>query len=129
MLIAITGALAGLFHVLAGPDHLATVGPLALKISGCINACGHHHVGHIGILGLEKHGEEYYQLTLGGDATETPALGERAGRGFSSDEIVDAVERVVDHYVAQRRDNETFLDTLRREGSSGFKEVLYAADR
>ena len=80
-------------------------------------------------MGLEKHGEEYYQLTLGGDATETLQLGERAGRGFSSEEIVDAVERVVDHYVARRRDDERFLDTLRREGSAGFKEVLYAANR
>lgn len=113
----------------ADAERQETIGPLAVKISGCINACGHHHVGHIGILGLEKHGEEYYQLTLGGDATETPQLGERAGRGFSSEEIVDAVERVVDHYVARRRDDERFLDTLRREGSAGFKEVLYAANR
>jgi sulfite reductase (NADPH) hemoprotein beta-component len=78
---------------------------------------------------LEKHGKEYYQLTLGGDATQTPAVGERAGRGFSCEEVIDAVERVVDHYIETRVDGERFLDTLRRTGTEGFKEVLYATNR
>jgi sulfite reductase (NADPH) hemoprotein beta-component len=113
----------------ADAERQDSIGPLSVKISGCINACGHHHVGHIGILGLEKHGKEYYQLTLGGDATQTPAVGERAGRGFSCEEVIDAVERVVDHYIETRVDGERFLDTLRRTGTEGFKEVLYATNR
>ena len=102
------------------------IGPLAINISGCINACGHHHVGHIGILGLEKAGEEFYQITLGGDATETAALGERAGPGLSAEEVPAAIERLVDHYMAERRSDETFLHTYRRLGHAGFKEALYA---
>jgi sulfite reductase (NADPH) hemoprotein beta-component len=111
----------------ADPERQEAIGPLAIKISGCINACGHHHVGHIGILGLEKSGEEFYQVTLGGDPTETPAIGERAGPGFSSDEIVDAIERVVVRYLERRAPGETFLQTIRRVGSEPYKEALYAA--
>ncbi len=102
------------------------IGPLAIKISGCINACGHHHVGHIGILGLEKAGEEFYQITLGGDATQTAAIGERAGPGFSADGVTDAIERIVEHYLDVRDDGETFLETCRRLGPETFKEALYA---
>jgi sulfite reductase (NADPH) hemoprotein beta-component len=79
------------------------VGPLRLNISGCINACGHHHVGHIGILGLERAGVETYQITLGGDPTETAAIGERTGPGFSAEEIVGAVERIVFAYLDLRQ--------------------------
>ncbi|GHF59780.1 nitrite/sulfite reductase [Seohaeicola zhoushanensis] len=102
------------------------VGPLKLKISGCINACGHHHVGHIGILGLDRAGVENYQITLGGDATETAAIGERAGPGFSAEEIVPAIERLVLAYLDLRASREeTFLDAFRRLGMAPFKAALY----
>jgi len=102
------------------------VGDLKLKISGCINACGHHHVGHIGILGVDRRGEEYYQITLGGSADENASIGKIIGPAFSSDSIVDAVEKVVDIYIGIRQDNESFLDTYRRVGLAPFKEKLYA---
>ncbi len=104
------------------------IGPLQIKISGCINACGHHHVGHIGILGLDRAGVESYQITLGGDATETAALGDRTGPGFGYDDVPDVVEKIVDIYLAERDgDRETFLQTYRRIGMAPFKEALYAA--
>ena len=108
------------------------VGPLKIKISGCINACGHHHVGHIGILGLDRAGVENYQITLGGDGTETTTIGERAGPGFGADEIVPAVERLVLGYLDLRMSHdETFLQTFRRLGAAPFKSILYPekADR
>ncbi|PTW62428.1 sulfite reductase (NADPH) hemoprotein beta-component [Breoghania corrubedonensis] len=102
------------------------IGDLKIKISGCINACGHHHVGHIGILGVEKKGEELYQLTLGGSADETTSIGAIIGRGFAGDRIVDAVETVVETYLKLRaNDNETFLAAYRRVGDAPFKEALY----
>jgi len=102
------------------------VGPLKIKISGCINACGHHHVGHIGILGLDRAGVENYQITLGGDGTENAAIGERAGPGFSADDIIPAIERLVKGYLDLRSDaGETFLQTYRRLGLAPFKAVLY----
>ena len=102
------------------------VGPLKIKISGCINACGHHHVGHIGILGLDRAGVENYQITLGGDATETAAIGERAGPGFSADQIVPAIERLVLAYLDLRQSRgETFLAAYRRLGAAPFKAALY----
>ena len=104
------------------------VGELKIKISGCINACGHHHVGHIGILGVEKKGEEYYQLTLGGSGDETASLGDIIGPGFSADEVVDAVETIVDTYLAERAGpEENFLAAYRRIGQAPFKEALYGA--
>ena len=104
------------------------IGHLKIKISGCINACGHHHVGHIGILGLDRAGVENYQITLGGDATETAAIGERAGPGFSADEIVPAIERLVQAYLDLREGpEETFLQTYRRLGLQPFKAALYPA--
>jgi sulfite reductase (NADPH) hemoprotein beta-component len=103
------------------------VGELKIKISGCINACGHHHVGHIGVLGVDKKGEEFYQITLGGDATETAALGKIVGPSFSYDEVVDAVETIVDTYVKVRRDGEVFNETFARVGLEPFKETLYGA--
>ena len=104
------------------------VGELKIKISGCINACGHHHVGHIGILGVEKKGEEFYQITLGGSGDEQASIGEILGPGFSSDGIVDAVETVVDTYLKVRSDpQETFLAAYRRLGKAPFKEALYGA--
>jgi len=102
------------------------IGPLKIKISGCINACGHHHVGHIGILGLDRAGVENYQITLGGDGTEDAAIGERAGPGFSAEEIIPAIERIVMTYLDLRREKaETFLQTYRRLGLAPFKAALY----
>ncbi|MGO4908208.1 nitrite/sulfite reductase [Pseudorhodobacter sp. W20_MBD10_FR17] len=102
------------------------IGPLKIKISGCINACGHHHVGHIGILGLDRAGVENYQITLGGDGSETAVIGERAGPGFAYDEIVPAIERIIAAYLDQRNDaSETFLQAYRRLGLAPFKAALY----
>ncbi|MEM8958302.1 MAG: nitrite/sulfite reductase [Pseudomonadota bacterium] len=102
------------------------VGALKIKISGCINACGHHHVGHIGILGLDRAGVENYQITLGGDGTETTEIGTRTGPGFAYDEIVPAVERIILAYLGLREgEDETFLEAFRRVGLDPFKEALY----
>ena len=102
------------------------IGQLKIKISGCINACGHHHVGHIGILGLDRAGVENYQITLGGDATETAAIGEKTGPGFAYDEIVPAIERILRAYLGLRlHAEETFLDAYRRVGMDPFKRALY----
>ena len=103
------------------------VGPLELNISGCINACGHHHVGNIGILGVDRAGEELYQLQLGGCSREDASLADITGRGFPADKIADAVETVVDTYLDLREDGETFIDTYRRVGLDPFKQKLYDA--
>ena len=103
------------------------IGDLRLNISGCINACGHHHVGHIGILGLEKKGVENYQITLGGRADGRAAIGAIVGPAFSADDIVAAVERVVDTYLDLRQTGEPFVDAYARLGREPFKERLYAA--
>ena len=103
------------------------IGDLKIKISGCINACGHHHVGHIGILGVEKRGEEHYQLLLGGSGAEDAALAQISGPGFGPDGIVDAVEKVVDRYLQLRHGpDEPFLAAYARLGDAPFKEALYA---
>jgi sulfite reductase (NADPH) hemoprotein beta-component len=103
------------------------IGELKLKISGCINACGHHHVGHIGILGVDKKGQEFYQITLGGSADENAAVGDIVGPAFGYDEVVDAVETIVDAYLDLREDEaEPFLQTYARVGLQRFKEKLYA---
>ncbi len=101
-------------------------GKLHINISGCINACGHHHVGNIGILGLDKKGEEYYQITLGGSSDHDASVGEIAGPGFSFDEVPQVVEKVLDIYLELKQGEETFLQTYRRVGMSPFKEQLYA---
>ncbi|MEP2891168.1 nitrite/sulfite reductase [Tateyamaria sp.] len=102
------------------------IGQLKIKISGCINACGHHHVGHIGILGLDRAGVESYQITLGGDHTESAAVGDRVGPGFSADDIVPAIDRIVDTYLDLRQDaDEQFIDTYKRTGLAPFKTALY----
>ena len=102
------------------------IGNLKIKISGCINACGHHHVGHIGILGLDRAGVENYQVTLGGEHTETANIGDRAGRGFAAEELVPAIERVVDAYLYLRTGkDEEFIETYRRLGLAPFKAALY----
>ncbi len=108
------------------PMRQREIGDLKIKISGCINACGHHHVGHIGILGVDRKGKEFYQITLGGSADEATSIGEIVGRGFGADEIVDAIETVVDTYLRLRLGpQETFLDVYRRLGAPPFKTALY----
>ena len=105
-------------------DH--EIGPLKIKISGCINACGHHHVGHIGILGLDRAGVENYQITLGGDGTEDMVIGDKTGPGFAYDEITGAIERIVLAYLGERLSpEETFIETYRRVGIAPFKAALY----
>ncbi len=109
----------------ADMDRQRDIGELKIKISGCINACGHHHAGHIGILGVDRKGVENYQLSLGGSGAEDVALGKITGPGFDEDGIVDAVERVTDRYLAERTQGERFLDTYRRVGIDPFKEAIY----
>jgi sulfite reductase (NADPH) hemoprotein beta-component len=101
------------------------IGELKIKISGCINACGHHHAGHIGILGVDKKGVEYYQLVLGGSGAQDASIGQIMGPGFAAYEVTDAVERVVDHYLKARAPGERFLDTYRRVGMEPFKHIAY----
>jgi len=102
------------------------IGPLKIKISGCINACGHHHVGHIGILGLDRAGVENYQITLGGDGTEDAAIGDRTGPGFAADALLPAIETILDTYVEHRlNEDEHFLACYRRIGLAPFKKALY----
>jgi sulfite reductase (NADPH) hemoprotein beta-component len=100
------------------------IGKLGIKISGCINACGHHHVGAIGILGLEKKGQESYQITLGGDPTFSASIGEILGPGVTADQVPDVIEHLVDFYLAEREEGETFIDAWRRIGHSRFKDAL-----
>jgi len=109
------------------PEAQKEIGELKIKISGCINACGHHHVGHIGILGVEKKGTELYQITVGGDATQDAAVGNILGRGFVAEDVPDAIGRLVDFYLSERSsEDETFVNTVRRLGEAPFKEALYA---
>lgn len=111
----------------ANPELANLIGRLHINISGCINACGHHHVGHIGILGVEKNGEEVYQITIGGRADEGAALGNLIGPGVKFDEVADVIEDVVEAYLALReRPEELFIDTVKRLGVEPFKERVYA---
>jgi sulfite reductase (NADPH) hemoprotein beta-component len=109
----------------ADAERQRDIGELKLKISGCINACGHHHAGHIGILGVDKKGVENYQLTLGGSGAEDVSVGKILGPGFDEDGIVDAVEKAVEKYRTIREPGERFLDTYRRVGADPFKEAVY----
>ena len=108
-------------------DKQEKIGPLKINISGCINACGHHHVGHIGILGLDKKGEEFYQITLGGSSGDSASIGTILGPGFAAEEVPDAIETILDTYVKLRQPGEEFLAAYRRLGPAPFKEALYAA--
>ena len=110
----------------ADPDLAERVGELKIKISGCINACGHHHVGHIGILGVDKKGEEFYQLTLGGSAAEDAEVGKILGPALPAERVAGAIDELVEVYLRERRDGERFLDTYRRTGLQPFKEAIYA---
>ncbi|MCD6003320.1 nitrite/sulfite reductase [Halomonas sp. IOP_6] len=107
-------------------DFLYDLGPLDLNISGCMNACGHHHVGHIGILGVDKKGEEYYQISIGGNSTDDASLGKILGPSFYREDVPDVVDKVLQVYVAERHADERFLDTYRRIGLKPFKERVYA---
>ncbi|MFJ5537018.1 nitrite/sulfite reductase [Vreelandella titanicae] len=107
-------------------DFLYDLGPLDLNISGCMNACGHHHVGHIGILGVDKKGEEFYQISIGGNSTDDASLGKILGPSFFRSDVPDVVEKVLEVYVSQRHEDERFLDTYRRIGLKPFKERVYA---
>ncbi|WP_323990612.1 nitrite/sulfite reductase [Nguyenibacter sp. L1] len=110
----------------ASPELQETIGDLQIKISGCINACGHHHAGHIGILGVDKKGEEFFQLTLGGSAGNDAAVGQILGPALPEDATVDAIARLVDAYLVHRNTGERFLDTYRRLGAALFKDAVYA---
>ena len=110
----------------ADMDYLHDIGELKIKISGCMNACGHHHVGHIGILGVDKKGEEYYQLTLGGSAEKDAALGDRLGPAIIKEKVADVIGRLLEVYLERREGQERFLDTYRRIGLGPFKERAYA---
>ena len=102
------------------------IGPLKIKISGCINACGHHHVGNIGILGLDKNGQEFYQITLGGSSKENASIGKIIGSSFSSSEIIPAIDKILDVYLEKRDNkNQTFIQTLEQIGLKPFQEALY----
>ena len=121
--ISIAQLIAGKFR---DPDRAEDVGELKIKISGCINACGHHHVGHIGILGVDKKGEEFYQLTLGGSGAEDASLGAMLGPALPYDRVAGAVDTLVEVYLREREPGERFLDTFRRAGVAPFKEAVYA---
>ncbi len=110
----------------AAPERQREIGDLKIKISGCINACGHHHVGHIGILGVEKKGTELYQISVGGDGTENAAIGDILGHGLVADEVPEAIEKLVNAYIEKRTSrDEPFIAAYRRLGEATFKEALY----
>jgi len=106
-------------------DYLHDIGDIQIKMSGCMNACGHHHVGHIGILGVDKKGEEYYQLTLGGSPSNDAALGDRLGPAIAQREVADTIGKILDVYVQHRHEDERFLETYRRVGIEPFKQRVY----
>lgn len=110
----------------ADQDRAELIGELKIKISGCINACGHHHIGHIGILGVDKKGEEFYQLTLGGSGAEDAAVGSMLGPALPANRVAPAIDTLVDVYLRERQGEERFLDTFRRTGVAPFKEAVYA---
>ena len=110
----------------ADPELAEKIGELKIKISGCINACGHHHVGNIGILGVDKKGEEFYQLTLGGSADDDASIGQVLGPALPADKVTGAIDEMVGVYLRERRGGERFLDTFRRTGMTPFKEAVYA---
>ena len=109
-------------------DYLHDIGDIKIKMSGCMNACGHHHVGHIGILGVDKKGEEFYQLTLGGSSENDASLGDRLGPAIAKTEVANVIGKLLDVYIRLREENERFLDTYRRVGIDPFKENVYASN-
>jgi sulfite reductase (NADPH) hemoprotein beta-component len=111
----------------ADPERQELIGPLRLNMSGCINACGHHHSGNIGILGVDKKGTELYQISLGGSPKDAAAVGTIIGPGFRAEAVPEAIDTIVETYLANRDEGETFLDTWNRLGAAPFKEALYGA--
>jgi sulfite reductase (NADPH) hemoprotein beta-component len=109
-------------------DYLHDIGDLQIKMSGCMNACGHHHVGHIGILGVDKKGQEFYQLTLGGSAAMDAALGDRLGPAIAKADVADSIGRILEAYVDNRDEGERFLDTYRRVGIEPFRKRVYSSN-
>ncbi|MGB0732825.1 MAG: nitrite/sulfite reductase [Pontibacterium sp.] len=108
-------------------DYLYDLGEIKLNMSGCINACGHHHIGHIGILGVDRRGEDWYQITLGGSDREDTSLGKVLGKSVAGEEVADTIEKIINVYVDQRIEGERFIDCYRRIGAAPFKENVYAA--
>jgi sulfite reductase (NADPH) hemoprotein beta-component len=108
-------------------DYLYDLGHIEIKMSGCMNACGHHHVGHIGILGVDKHGEEWYQITIGGSVSGISSLGDVIGPSVAKSEVAETIAKLLDVYVAHREDGEEFLDCVRRLGVAPFREKVYGA--
>ena len=106
-------------------DYLYDLGEIQIKMSGCMNACGHHHVGHIGILGVDKHGEEWYQITIGGSATEDASLGDVIGPSVPQAAVAATIQKLIDVYVEQRHEEERFIDTVRRVGVEPFQDRVY----
>ncbi|SFP49886.1 nitrite/sulfite reductase [Pseudomonas borbori] len=109
-------------------DYLFDIGDIELNISGCMNACGHHHVGHIGILGVDKKGQEFYQVSIGGSSGRDASLAQILGPSFAQEDMPDVIDKIIKVYVEQRTDEESFLDTFRRIGVAPFKERVYAAN-
>lgn len=107
-------------------DYIYDLGPIDLNISGCMNACGHHHIGHIGILGVDKKGQEFFQISLGGSQDKDASLAKILGPSFSAVDVPDVVEKILDTYINNRTEEESFLDTYRRVGIDPFKEIVYA---
>src|SRR5689334_18754699 len=108
-------------------DYLHDIGEIDLNMSGCMNACGQHHIGHIGILGVDKNGAEWYQVSIGGSQGDDAALGKVIGPSFAAHEMPGVVERLIETYIARRHDDERFIDTVRRLGIEPFKERVYVA--
>jgi len=123
--IPVAEAIQGRFDDL---DYLYDLGPLELNISGCMNACGHHHIGHIGILGVDKKGQEFYQVSLGGSQAKDASLGKILGPSFKQEDMPDVMENILSTYLDLRQEEETFLETYRRVGIEPFKERVYAQD-
>jgi sulfite reductase (NADPH) hemoprotein beta-component len=115
-------------HAFTDLDELQRIGNFTINISGCMNACGHHHVGHIGILGVDKRGEEFFQLTLGGSSDQNASLGDRLGPGLPQAEVPGAIRKIVDKYLEMRAHDERFIDTYRRVGIEPFKLSVYGAE-
>ena len=107
-------------------DYLYDLGPLELNISGCMNACGHHHIGHIGVLGVDKKGQEFYQVCLGGSQSKQASIGKILGPSFKQEDMPDVIEKILETYVGLRTEEENFLETYRRVGIDPFKEKVYA---
>jgi sulfite reductase (NADPH) hemoprotein beta-component len=114
-------------HAFSDLEELQRIGQFTINISGCMNACGHHHVGHIGILGVDKRGQEFFQLTLGGSSDERSALGDRLGPGLPQADVPVAIRKIVDRFLSIRQGHERFLDTYRRVGIEPFKDAVYGA--